>query len=70
MTTLKFATKVQKEELSEKESDLMVKGKEMEKLQKLNRVLTNQYAKLKCEKNALDTKVQNVSTNLYMCEGY
>ena len=69
MTALKFSTKVQKEELSEKESHLMVKRKETEKLQNLNRLLTNQYAELKCEKNALDTKVENVSTNLYMCEG-
>ena len=62
MTALICTTKMQEEELSEKESHLMVKGKEMEKLQKLNRSLMKQCIELKCEKNALDTKVEKVST--------
>ena len=70
MEVVKISTKMQGEVLSEKESQLMVMKKEMQNLQKLNKSLTKQYAELKCEKIALDTKVKNVSTCMYASERY
>ena len=62
MAALKVVTKVQEEELSEKESHLTIKGREMENLQKLKKSLIKQHRKLKSEKNALETKVETVSS--------
>ena len=47
----------------------MVMEREMENLQKLNKSLAKQYAELKCEKIALNTKVETVSIP-YLCINY